>query len=194
MTIKEKMQAELVRLANDEKAETCYQKAKIGCCSGKAGKWLDVRARYDMGVISKEAMFVKGADKVDIFKYGIDPTTGKRRRYKIETKSRNGTIGEFNAKGVMTYIWEKNDFICYAPLYLDVDGNAVEQTLIIPAKAFRDILVAQNLIKKTSKKNGGYKMNIQDFSYPKRKKAFLEALSFEAMDWELWKEIYQIKF
>lgn len=180
-----------------------FQVPEKGNCSGSSGKATEVAVKCELGCYKSAAEGVADIGKTDMVKYGIDPQTGKKRRYLFEIKTRNGTIGVPTPKGYK-WIYEKADFIVYFINKSDFSQPLYSQCLVIPATDFHSALVANNLYHYHYKKGtpkplrtpeNSYKCNIQQFdnSAPRRT-AWEKDITFLGMDWELFAEIYGIKW
>lgn len=172
-----------------------------GCKSGSSGDATEVGLKCELGCYKSASQGVADIGKSDMYKCGIDPATGKKRRYSFEIKTRNGTIGINTNKG---YVWkhEQFDFIVYFIDKSDFSAPLIEQCLVIPSPAFIQAIDENNLrhyhYKKGVTERGeefSYKCNIQTYDNSKKRRAAWEnSLNFEGMPWDLFAEIYNIKY
>ena len=178
-----------------------FQIPEVGNCSGSNGKATEVGYKCEMGCYKSASEGVADIGKTDMYKYGIDPETGKRRRYSFEIKTRCGTVGVNSAKG---YDWkyDKYDFIVYFINRSDFSKPLWQQCLVIPSAAFKQAMIDNNMYHYHYEKGtadrvpeNSIKCNIQTYDNSKKRRAAWEnSLNFEGMPWDLFAEIYNIKY
>lgn len=185
---------------------TCnpFQTPKTGIPSGANGDATEIAFKFDVGVYKSTADGIADKNKADLYKYGIDPDTGKRRRFKLEIKTRCGKIGYPSENGSFVWKWDENDFIVYFIDKTDFYGDTRTQCLVLTAQDFKEVIIRNNLFHflynkdiPKSFRNGeknAYKCNIQTYyTSEKRYNAFFEDLTFSGMSWDLFCEIYKVK-
>ena len=173
----------------------------IGNSSGKSGDATEVGLKCEVGCYKSAAEGVADIGRADMYKWGIDPETGKKRRYSFEIKTRCGTIGVNSAKG---YQWkaDKYDFFVYFIDRSDFSVPLYKQCIVISSQAFMQAVKDNNLLHYHYKKGepnktpeNSIKCNLQTYytSIP-RYTNWKNSLEFEGMDWELFAQVYQIKW
>lgn len=178
-----------------------FQIPEMGNCSGSSGNATEVGFKCEASCYKSASEGVADIGKTDMYKYGVDPETGKRRRYSFEIKTRCGTIGVNSAKG---YEWkyEKYDFIIYFIDKSDFSIPLMQQCLVVPSAAFKQAMIDNNMYHYHYEKDttdrvpeNSIKCNIQTYDNSKKRRAAWEnSLNFEGMPWDLFAEIYQIKY
>ena len=188
------VQAENIVKAAIEKEEACtsYQKAHKGKNSGDSGNTTELRVKLAFNLKRAVIQGVSEQGKPDLYKYGIDPTTGKKRRYTIEVKTGGGTIGNILEDGTIVYKWDKYDFICYFPRKVRTDIPVEKQCYFFTGLEFKRCMDSIKGMYKVVKRNGIPKeVKIQN---PTQKPRWVELVEFEGLFWNDFAGIYGIKY
>lgn len=171
-----------------------------GNCSGSNGDATEVGFKCEVGCYKSASEGVADIGNADMYKMGVDPVTGKKRRYSFEIKTRCGTLGVNTARG---YKWksEKYDFFVYFIDASDFNSPLVNQCIVVPSNDFMRIVEENNLFHYYYKKEvtdrvpeNSYKCNIQSYTSKRKRTAWEDALNFEGMLWKDFAELYQIKW